>query len=94
MAGFWTVVYKQFLDERMQWVRDELITTKLSLTKCTLVDELLRLESAVEIKRTDMFERVICSNKKPVTCEKTPSKKFRKNIRKKRKQTQNHWVAR
>ena len=94
MAGFWIVVNKQFLDERKKWIIDELVATKISLTECSLVDELLRLESAVAINSSDMFERVICPNKRPVTCEKIPLKISKKRRRKFFKQIQNHWIAR
>ena len=94
MAGHWIVVYKQFIDKRKQKITDELQNNKPSRTKCELVDELLRLESAVEINRTDMFERVRCPNKRPKTCERTPLKLSAKRRRKRGKQVQSYQAAR
>ena len=93
MAGHWIVLYKQFIEKRKQIIRDELLKNKSSPTICKLVDELLRLESAVAVNRTDMFERVRCPNWRPETCKKTTVQNGKRR-RKIRKLIQSYQVAR
>ena len=93
-AGYWTVVSKQFIDKRKQQIMNELVKKNPSRNKCRLVDELLRLESAVEINRTDMFERVKCPNERPTTCKRRPLRQSGKIRRKRRKQVKSNKVAR
>ena len=88
MAGHWIVVSKQFIDKRKQKITDELVKNNPPGPKCELVDELLRLESAVKIKKTDMFERIRCPNVRPETCERAPLKLSVKRRRKRRKSYQ------
>ena len=88
MAGFWIVLYKQQIDERKQQIIDEIVRnfvptypalTKPSLSDCTLVDELLRLESATLVDATPWYRRVICQEKRPVLCEKQNSKSYKQS---------------
>ena len=94
MNDNWIVVYKQYIDKRKQKITDELLKNNSSQTKCELVDELLRLESAVAVNRTDKFERVSCPNWRPETCKRSHLKHSGKRRRKRRKLVHSYQVDR